>query len=58
MSRCHFCGHKLDAAGLCQNQKCADYIRTQIIEKDEAAKATETATTSTTTTADSTSATA
>ena len=33
--RCHFCGYKLDEKGLCQNQKCADYERTKIIEAAE-----------------------
>ena len=45
--RCHFCGYKLDEKGLCQNQKCADYERTKIIEAAEK---------SSTTTDDSTSA--
>ena len=58
MPRCHFCGYKLDDNGLCQNQKCADYIRTQIVEKDEAAKATETAAMSTPAPAEDTSTTA
>ena len=44
--RCKFCGHKLDEKELCQNQKCADYERTKIIEAAEK---------SSTTTADSTS---
>lgn len=30
--RCPFCGYKLDNDGMCQNQSCPDYIRTQIIE--------------------------
>ena len=46
--RCKFCGHKLDEKELCQNQKCADYEHTKIIEAAEK---------SITTTADSTSAT-
>ena len=33
--RCGFCGHKLDEKGNCQNKKCVDYKRTQIIEKEE-----------------------
>ena len=45
--RCKFCGYKLDEKELCQNQKCADYERTKIIEAAEKSAAT---------TADSTSA--
>jgi hypothetical protein len=35
VKRCQFCAHTLDANGLCQNQKCADYERTKIIETAE-----------------------
>lgn len=44
MLRCKFCGHKNDEKGRCQNQKCADYERTKILEAEdvkEAAKAVE-----------------
>ena len=33
--RCVFCRKKLDEKGRCQNKLCVDYIRTQIIEKEE-----------------------
>jgi hypothetical protein len=45
VKRCQFCAHTLDANGLCQNQNCADYERTKIIEaaeKTSTAKATST----------------
>ena len=47
--RCHFCGYKLDEKGLCQNQKCADYERTKIIEAAEKSASTTADSTSTAT---------
>ncbi|WP_196595086.1 hypothetical protein [Pectinatus frisingensis] len=35
-TRCPFCGYKLDANNYCQNQKCADYERTKILEAETA----------------------
>ena len=45
-TRCPFCGYKLDTNGYCQNQKCADYERTKILET-EAAKTASSASTTT-----------
>ncbi|WP_196601769.1 hypothetical protein [Pectinatus frisingensis] len=47
-TRCPFCGYKLDTNGYCQNQKCADYERTKILEA-EAAKTASTTSTATAT---------
>lgn len=44
--RCVFCGKKLDDKGRCQNHDCPDYIRTQIIEAEEAKNASKDTTTS------------
>lgn len=35
VKRCPFCGKKLDAKGRCQNKRCADYKRTQILKEQE-----------------------
>ncbi len=32
---CNFCGRKQDEEGFCTNEKCADYKRKEIIQKEE-----------------------
>lgn len=43
--RCKFCAKKLNDKGYCENQKCPDNIRREIIEKAETASITEDKTT-------------
>jgi len=43
--RCKFCAKKLNDKGYCENQKCPDNIRREIIEKAETVRITENKTT-------------
>ena len=39
--RCKFCAKKLNDKGYCENQKCPDNLRREIIEKAEITQITE-----------------
>ena len=43
--RCKFCAKKVNDKGYCENQKCPDNIRREIIEKAETVRITENKTT-------------